>query len=306
MKAYKGFRRDMTCRGFQYETGETYETDKAKCCGTGFHACENPMDCLYYYDPYHGSVYHEVEMEGDFDRDGCGTKVAATKITIGARLTIAGLAKAAVDFIMRRVKPGNEEDRSHFASATNDFSVASVSGDNSAASVTGGYSAASATGDHSVASASGYKSAASVTGNESIANVTSPFSVACTKGSFSIAGATGDQSVVSTTGARSVATVTGGSSVVSVTDRRSVACATGDQSIASAENETSVAIAWGVRGKAKGVKGAHLILADWRLDKDYRWHLYGAEMVRIDGKKYKPDTWYEVNDGKVVESFNRR
>ena len=29
MKAYKGFNADMTCRGFQYREGETYETDKA-------------------------------------------------------------------------------------------------------------------------------------------------------------------------------------------------------------------------------------------------------------------------------------
>lgn len=28
MKAYKGFNKDMTCRGFQYKEGESYETDK--------------------------------------------------------------------------------------------------------------------------------------------------------------------------------------------------------------------------------------------------------------------------------------
>lgn len=29
MKAYKGFNKDMTCRGFQYEIGKAYETDAA-------------------------------------------------------------------------------------------------------------------------------------------------------------------------------------------------------------------------------------------------------------------------------------
>lgn len=29
MKAYKGFSKDMTYRGFQYEEGKTYETDCA-------------------------------------------------------------------------------------------------------------------------------------------------------------------------------------------------------------------------------------------------------------------------------------
>lgn len=39
MKAVKGFNKDMTCRGFQYKEGETYEEERAECCETGFHAC---------------------------------------------------------------------------------------------------------------------------------------------------------------------------------------------------------------------------------------------------------------------------
>ena len=66
-KFYKGFNEDLTCRGFQYEEGKTYETDEAKLCSKGFHACENPLDCFGYYAPGE-SVYHEVEIEdnGDF------------------------------------------------------------------------------------------------------------------------------------------------------------------------------------------------------------------------------------------------
>ena len=44
VKSYKGFNKDMTCRGFQYEEGKEYETDKAEVCETGFHACEYPLD----------------------------------------------------------------------------------------------------------------------------------------------------------------------------------------------------------------------------------------------------------------------
>ena len=51
IKSYKGFNKDMTCRGFQYEEGKEYEEEKADACHSGFHACEYPLDCLNYYSP---------------------------------------------------------------------------------------------------------------------------------------------------------------------------------------------------------------------------------------------------------------
>ena len=126
MKAYKGFNADMTCRGFQYKEGETYKTDKAKLCECGFHACEHPLDCFTHYDP-NTSVFHEVEIGGKIDRESGDTKVAATEIKIGARLSIAGLVKAAIDFTMSHIKPE--------AKADEDFGAASATGDSGAASV---------------------------------------------------------------------------------------------------------------------------------------------------------------------------
>ena len=46
MSAYKGFDKDLRCRGFQYEVGKTYEEKEARICETGFHACENPLNVL--------------------------------------------------------------------------------------------------------------------------------------------------------------------------------------------------------------------------------------------------------------------
>ena len=43
IKAYKGFNRDMTCRGFQYEQDKTYTHDgEVEPCRGGFHACQYP------------------------------------------------------------------------------------------------------------------------------------------------------------------------------------------------------------------------------------------------------------------------
>ena len=67
MRAFKGFNKDLTCRGYQYEEGKEFHTERAECCDTGFHACEYPLDCFGYYDPAH-SVFHEVELSGEMDK----------------------------------------------------------------------------------------------------------------------------------------------------------------------------------------------------------------------------------------------
>ena len=155
MKAYKGFNQDMTCRGFRYKEGETYETGRASVCECGFHACENPMDCLGYYGP-DSSVYHEVDVDGEIDRAHDDTKIAATKIKIGARLSIAGLVKAAFDFI--RSKCTNENNAEPGKAASAGCRGAASAGECGAASA--GCRGAASAGEYGAASA-GYRGAAS-------------------------------------------------------------------------------------------------------------------------------------------------
>lgn len=215
MRAFKGFNKDLTCRGYQYEEGKEFHTERAECCDTGFHACEYPLDCFGYYDPAH-SVFHEVELSGEMDKSNDNTKVCATDIKIGARLSIAGLVKMAIDFTMSKVnKEAGSDERHGFASAT---------------------------GDCGASSATGYKGASSVS------------------------------------------------------------------------DPTGVAVAWGHEARAKGCKGAHLILSDWKYvgarysDGDYMdpydkesWELTGAKMVVVDGEKIKEDTYYRCIEGEIVE-----
>jgi hypothetical protein len=89
--AYKAFRTDMTCRNFQYEEGESYEIErKIKLCKCGFHACTNPLDIFnYYWGTIGTDIYiHEVYLSGDIDDDNGDSKVCASKIEIGRRLTM--------------------------------------------------------------------------------------------------------------------------------------------------------------------------------------------------------------------------
>ena len=173
MKAYKGFNNDMTCNPtgnnpFQYEEGKTYHTDEAELCESGFHACENPIDCLSYYDPAH-SVYHEVELDDvvdDENRDD--SKICGKTIKIGAKLSIAKLVELLIGFVKSKCDKANSATGDCSAnSATGDCSANSATGDCSANSATGYGSANSATGDRSANSATGYGSANISVGNHS-------------------------------------------------------------------------------------------------------------------------------------------
>ena len=191
MKLYKGFNKDMTCRGYQFEEGKTYTHDgDVELCKSGFHACENPLDCFSYYNPAE-SIFREVEMEEVSPERKGDSKAAGKTIKIGARISFGKMVQIAVDYInicidkskQQQVMEGNYSAASNTgncsaasntglrssASTTGDYSAASNTGDYSAASTTGDYSAASNTGDYSAASTTGNCSAAEVSGRQSVA-----------------------------------------------------------------------------------------------------------------------------------------
>ena len=161
MKAYKGFNKDMTCRGFQFKEGETYHEEEAVLCESGFHACEDPLDCFEYYNPS-TSEYHEVEIDGVADeRHEDDSKACAKTIKIGAKLDIAGICKAHFEYVKSKINESKNQN------VQGNRSAASVQGNRSAASVQGYWSAASVQGDWSAASVQGYGSVSVATGNES-------------------------------------------------------------------------------------------------------------------------------------------
>ena len=152
METYKGFNKDMTAKnGFQYKEGKEYEEEKAVACECGFRACEYPLDCFGYYSPAN-SVYHIVEQSGELSKNSSDTKVASTKIKIGAEISIAGRVKAAIEYTKEKAKP--ESDATGYCGAS---------------SATGNYGASSATGNCGASSATGYKGSAIAGDPESIA-----------------------------------------------------------------------------------------------------------------------------------------
>ena len=264
IKGYKGFNPDLTCRDFQYEEGKDYEeTGDIMACGNGFHFCLHPLDVFGYYPPAIVGMnkFHEVEGTGDMDVDTDDTKIACSKIHIGAELSIKSIVDAAVKFTFEKCKWKKGKSATGYrgaASATGDYSAASATGSRGAASATGDYSAASATGDRGAASATGYRGAASATGSQGAASATGDYSAASATGYRGAASATGSQGAASATGDYSAASATGYRGAASATGYRGAASATGSQGAASATGDYSAASATGDRGAASatGYRGA--------------------------------------------------
>ena len=166
MKAYKGFNKDMTCRGFQYEIGKAYETDAADLCSIGFHACENPLDCFGHYAPA-TSRYCEVEIEDNGQRSPEDSKVVGKKIKIGAELSTEQICKLHFEYVRSRCDPaktnaaGDRESASagwYGSASAGKFGSASA-GERGSASA--GWSGSASAGERGSASAGDYGVSAS-------------------------------------------------------------------------------------------------------------------------------------------------
>ena len=298
IKGYKGFKKDLKCRDFQYEIGKEYtEEGTINCCENGFHFCENPLDVLNYYGPVN-SRYCEVEGSGEIDRGD--NKVAVSHIRIGAELDFNGLAMAGINFILDKAK--QEEAKTNgdirlVARNNADCSAATNTGDSSVAANNGECSVATNTGYSSVATNTGSCSVATNIGDNSVAANTGYRSVVINKGCCSAATNTGDYSVATNAGEYSAVTNTGVCSVATNTGDSSIATNCGNYSEAKVSGKGSVAIVTGEKSKAAGAFGCWLVLTE----RDDDCNIVDIKSVKVDGEKIKPNTYYMLEGGEVVE-----
>ena len=188
IKAYKGFDKNMQCRGFQFEEGKSYEKPEAILCKKGFHACENPIDVFKYYAPGE-SIFRKVEFEDVSEMREKDSKVCGKKIKIGEEISLRDMILEGVKF---DIKTANE-------STSDDYSPAATSGHSSHAATSGDYSHAATSGHSSHAATSGHSSHAATSGHYSHAATTGDYSHAATSGKESIAAAIGRDSKAKST-----------------------------------------------------------------------------------------------------------
>jgi len=236
MKAYKGFNNDMTCRGFQYEEGGEYETDRAEVCECGFHACEAPLKVWDFYPPVDGNRFCEVEQDGDVKNEGADGKSVSTKIKIGAEIGIPGLVKAHVEWCKKQTMDATKTP--DMTDKGGDFAKIGSSGDFAQIGSSGDYAQIGSSGNSAQIGSSG---------------------------DFAKIGSSCDYAKIECTGKNAV-----------------VACA-------------------GANTIVKAPVGAWICLSEYGKVKG-EIVCVGMNAFRIDGKKYKPDTWYTLKGGKVVKA----
>ena len=273
IKAYKGFDKDLKCRGRQYTDGvEDHVSDVARLCKEGVHACERPLDVFRYYVPA-DSVYHEVELAGVLDEHKEDSKICGTDIKVKGKLDIAGLVKAQIEYTKSHCTNKYNAGARGAASA-GEFGAASA-GNHGAASA-GNYGAATA-GDHGAASAGNYGAASA--GNYGAASA-GEFGAA-TACEFGAATAC-DRGVASAGNYGAASAGYGGA-----------ATSRGKSSV----GENGIACSRSDNARVKGDMGAVLVCAK---ENEYNYDIKTWAAGVVDGVNILPDVWYKAENGRLV------
>lgn len=167
VKAYKGFNKYMQCTSngkiFQYEIGKEYKEDEANLCYCGFHACENPLDVLSYYNNI-DDKFCEVELDEIDPNRNKDSKICGKKIKIGIEIGFLGLFKAGIEWIKNKTifikedfkklpssynaKIGSSSDYTQIGSSGDNVQIGS-SGDSAKIGSSGNYAKIGSSGDSS-------------------------------------------------------------------------------------------------------------------------------------------------------------
>ena len=268
--AYKGFNKDLTCRGFQYEVGKEYTEEEVSICNRGFHACENPFDVLNFYGDVLNNRFCEVEQSGQIKKDN--NKQVSSKIKVVAEIGFIGLFKAGVEWIKEITNPMHviEETR-----GGNDTNKIGSSGDYAQIGSSGDYAKIGSSGNSAQIGSSGNSAQIGSSGNS--ARIGS-------SGDYAKIGSSGDSAQIGSSGNSARIGSSGNSARIDSAGEDSVICCAGSNSV--------------VRAK----KGSWITLSEWRFSEEKKRDVpICVKTEYVDGEKIKEDTWYKLDNGNFVE-----
>ena len=273
--SYKGFDKDMKCRGFQYKVGKEYEMGgEIKCCKQGFHACKSPLEVWDYYDMLN-SRFAEVEQSGKIDEEEKSTKVCSSHIKIKAELKLADIINIGVEWLKDVTSP----------SKVKTDGVLNDNGDRKKQIGSSGYYAQiGSSGDYAQIGSSGYSAKIGSSGD------------------YAQIGSSGDSAKIGSSGDSAKIGSSGYSAKIGSSGYSAKIGSSGDYAQIGSTGEDSVIMCAGNDSKAKAKIGSWITLAEWEWsDKKNRYVPICVKTEYVDGVNIKADTWYQLKNGKFVE-----
>ena len=277
--AYKGFNKDLTCRGFQYEIGKEYEEKEVSVCESGFHACENPFDVLGYYGDVLDNRFCKVEQSGTIKKDD--KKQASSKIKVVAEIGFTGLFEAGIEWIKEVTNPTNiiEETR-----GKNDKDKIGSSGNYAQIGSSGNYAQIGSSGYDAKIGSSGYYAQIGSSGDYAKIGSSGDYAQIGSSGDSAQIGSSGDSAKIGSSGGYAKIGSSGDYAQIDSTGEDSVICCAGGNSVVKAK------------------KGSWITLSEWKYSKEKeRFVPICVKTEFVDGERIKEDTWYKLINGEFVE-----
>ena len=288
--AYKGFDKDMKCRGFQYEVGKEYEQEDASVCNYGFHACENPLDVLDYYNDINDK-YCIVESSGKIDKDEDEKKFASSKIKIVAEIGFVGLFKAGIEWLKEvtspeRIKETKETSSGNYAQIGSSGNYAQIgsSGDSAQIGSSGDSAQIGSSGDYAQIGSSGDYAKIGSSGDSAKIGSSGDSAKIGSSGDSAQIGSSGDYAKIGSSGYSAQIGSSGDYAKIESTGEDSVICCAGHNSMAKAKI------------------GSWITLSEWVYSEDKKRYIPKCVKTEyVDGERIKADTWYKLIDGEFIE-----
>ena len=317
--SYKGFDKNLKCRGFQYKVGEEYEENgKIAVCMNGFHACKNPFDVLDYY----GSINNRfcvVEQSGTLIGDGI--KTASSHINIKAEIGWDGLFKAGVEWLKEVTNPteiinetknsqsycndnggdyvqiGSSGDSAKIGSS-GDYAKIGSSGNFAQIGSSGNFAQMGSSGDSAKIGSSGYFANIGNSGN-SVKIGSSGYSAKIGSSGDSVKiGSSGDSVKIGSSGDYAKIGSSGDYAQIGSSGYSAKIGSSGDYAQIYSNGENSVICCAGRNSVAKAKQGSWITLAEWECNEEKKLHVPKCVKTEyVDGERIKADTWYKLVDG---------
>ena len=300
--SYKGFDKNMQCRGFLYEVGKEYEMDgEIKCCNRGFHACKSPIEVWDYYDLIN-SRFAEVEQSGKIDEEEKSTKVCSSHIKIKAELKLADIINIGVEWLKDITSPSKVKADGALNDNGGRKKQIGSSGYYAQIGSSGDYAQIGSSGDSAKIGSSGDSAKIGSSGDYAQIGSSGDYAQIGSSGDYAQIGSSGYSAKIGSSGDYAQIGSSGYSAKIGSSGYSAKIGSSGDYAQIDSTGEDSVIMCAGNSSRAKAKVGSWITLAEWKWSDEKKRNVpVYVKTEYVDGENIKADTWYQLKNRKFVE-----